>query len=136
MPSAEQVTDYAAERGQQTFDGEKFVDHYESNGWKVGKSAMKDWRATVRNWIRNGGTQSTDKPSGNAAAETAFQQIGTAFKKHDFETQRQLIKAAVSAAAWSVAESVGLPRFRDRDQFTEKQLRADYLNAWTQHGNH
>ena len=24
--------------------------HYESNGWKVGKNPMIDWKATVRNW--------------------------------------------------------------------------------------
>ena len=24
--------------------------HYESNGWKVGRNPMKDWRASVRYW--------------------------------------------------------------------------------------
>jgi len=28
----------------------KFFNHYESNGWKVGKNPMKDWKAAVRNW--------------------------------------------------------------------------------------
>lgn len=27
-----------------------FINHYESNGWKVGKNSMKDWKATLRNW--------------------------------------------------------------------------------------
>jgi len=27
-------------------------DYYESNGWKVGRNPMKDWKATVRNWVR------------------------------------------------------------------------------------
>ena len=31
----------------------RFYDHYESNGWKVGKNPMKDWKATIRNWERN-----------------------------------------------------------------------------------
>lgn len=30
-----------------------FYDYYESNGWKVGKNSMKDWKAAVRNWLRN-----------------------------------------------------------------------------------
>jgi len=30
----------------------KFLDHYESNGWKVGKNPMKSWQAAVRNWIK------------------------------------------------------------------------------------
>lgn len=24
--------------------------YYESNGWRVGKNPMKDWRAAARNW--------------------------------------------------------------------------------------
>jgi hypothetical protein len=29
---------------------QRFVDYYESNGWKVGKNPMKDWKAAVRTW--------------------------------------------------------------------------------------
>ena len=29
---------------------EKFHAHYEANGWKVGRNAMKDWKAAVRKW--------------------------------------------------------------------------------------
>ncbi len=29
-----------------------FIDHYEANGWIVGKTHMKDWQSTVRNWMR------------------------------------------------------------------------------------
>ena len=28
------------------------MDYYNSNGWLVGKSKMKDWKATARNWNR------------------------------------------------------------------------------------
>ncbi len=31
----------------------KFLNHYESNGWKVGKNAMKSWQHAVNNWITN-----------------------------------------------------------------------------------
>jgi uncharacterized protein YdaU (DUF1376 family) len=48
-PTLDQVADYCHERGNQ-INPEKFHDYYESNGWKVGKSAMKDWKAAVRNW--------------------------------------------------------------------------------------
>jgi hypothetical protein len=34
-------------------EADNFFDYYESNGWHVGKQKMKDWRAAVRNWIRN-----------------------------------------------------------------------------------
>jgi|GWRWMinimDraft_5_1066013.scaffolds.fasta_scaffold02566_5 uncharacterized protein YdaU (DUF1376 family) len=29
-----------------------FIDHYEANGWIAGKVPMKDWRSSVRNWMR------------------------------------------------------------------------------------
>lgn len=52
-PTAAEVEAYAKDKGYQ-FDAEKFVDFYESKGWLVGKSPMKDWRAAVRTWKRNG----------------------------------------------------------------------------------
>jgi len=35
-------------------EAEKFMNHYTSNGWLIGgKSPMKDWKASVRNWLIN-----------------------------------------------------------------------------------
>ena len=51
-PTVDDVRAYCAERGN-SVDAQKFVDYYESNGWRVGKNAMKDWRAAVRTWERN-----------------------------------------------------------------------------------
>lgn len=51
-PTLQEVSDYAAEIGNPTFDAQNFIDYYESNGWKVGRNPMKDWKATVRNWVR------------------------------------------------------------------------------------
>ncbi len=52
-PTVEQVKAYCLER-QNRVNAEQFVDHYTSNGWRVGgKSPMKDWKAAVRNWERN-----------------------------------------------------------------------------------
>jgi hypothetical protein len=34
-------------------EARRFWDYYESNGWKVGRNPMKDWKAAVRNWQRN-----------------------------------------------------------------------------------
>ena len=31
-------------------DPTKFYNYYESNGWKVGRNPMKDWKAAVRTW--------------------------------------------------------------------------------------
>lgn len=32
---------------------EEFYDHFESNGWMVGRAPMKNWQAAARNWSRN-----------------------------------------------------------------------------------
>lgn len=51
-PSVEQVREYCRERQLQGVDPERFVDYYQSNGWKIGKNPMKDWKAAARNWSR------------------------------------------------------------------------------------
>lgn len=52
-PTFTEVDMYAKEIGFLTLDSGKFIDHYESNGWMVGKNSMKDWKAAVRTWQRN-----------------------------------------------------------------------------------
>ncbi len=51
-PSVEEVRVYCLERGN-GIDPQYFVDYYDSNGWMVGKTKMKDWKATVRRWEAN-----------------------------------------------------------------------------------
>jgi len=52
-PKIEEVKAYCDERSN-GIDPQAFIDYYESNGWKVGKNSMKDWKASVRTWERNG----------------------------------------------------------------------------------
>ena len=42
-------------------DAVGFIDHYEANGWMIGKASMKDWQASVRTWSRKNQGQ-TAKP--------------------------------------------------------------------------
>ena len=51
-PTVEEVRAYCKERNNNV-DAEKFISHYDSNGWKVGRTPMKDWKATVRTWEKN-----------------------------------------------------------------------------------
>lgn len=51
-PSISDIKQYCMERNNNV-NAEQFYDHYESNGWKVGKNAMKDWKAAVRTWEKN-----------------------------------------------------------------------------------
>ena len=71
-PSLEDVEAYCAERSN-GIEASRFLDFYEANGWMVGKSRMKDWRAAVRNWERRehdrgepraGGAQLVKNPAG------------------------------------------------------------------------
>ena len=48
-PTIEEVQAYITEKGYHV-DAQRFIDYYESNGWKVGRNPMKDWKATVRTW--------------------------------------------------------------------------------------
>lgn len=52
-PTIEQAKEYFADKGYMESEAERFVDHFTANGWKVGKSPMKDWKAAARNWMRN-----------------------------------------------------------------------------------
>lgn len=48
-PTLEEVKAYCRERESTVLAG-AFYDWYESNGWKVGKNPMKDWKAAIRTW--------------------------------------------------------------------------------------
>ena len=39
-----------------------WLDFYASNGWKVGRNPMKDWKACMRKWNREGSIQTNQKP--------------------------------------------------------------------------
>ena len=64
---AEYAQQFASDKGLDLtaldFDPERFVDFYAQKGWMVGRSHMKDWKATVRNWLR------TSKPRNGSAKE-------------------------------------------------------------------
>ena len=51
-PTLDQVKAYAVTRANGAACAEPFFDHYVANGWMVGKTRMKDWQASFRNWMR------------------------------------------------------------------------------------
>ena len=48
-PTKDEIEIFCLENGL-SIDVNRFINHYESNGWMVGKNKMKSWQATVRNW--------------------------------------------------------------------------------------
>ena len=51
-PTIEQLKEYMSEPGMNDI-AENWLNHYEANGWMVGKNKMKDWKASVRTWKTN-----------------------------------------------------------------------------------
>ena len=67
-PTLAEVQSYVAER-HSPVDPQGFLDFYESKGWMVGKTPMKDWKAACRNaekWERWG----RNTPSGKGTKAT------------------------------------------------------------------
>lgn len=60
-PTVDEVRAYCTEKGY-AVDADRFVDYYTSNGWRVGKNPMKDWRAAVRTWNRKERQDGPSKP--------------------------------------------------------------------------
>ena len=53
-PPLEHIQIYFQEKNHSKTEAERFFNHYTSNGWLVGgKSRMKDWKASARNWMLN-----------------------------------------------------------------------------------
>lgn len=51
-PTIPQLQEYFTEIGLAE-SPERFLAYYESKGWLVGKSPMRDWRAAARTWLSN-----------------------------------------------------------------------------------
>ncbi len=71
-PTVEEVRAYCLERNNGV-DPEKFVAHYTSNGWMVGKNHMKDWKAAVITWEKK--NRELVKPTTNYYAGNPFDGI-------------------------------------------------------------
>ena len=70
-PTLDEVKQYCLER-KNNINPEKFVDYYESIGWKVGRNTMKDWKAAVRTWEKN----SKNKFHQSSESKNIFYEIG------------------------------------------------------------
>ena len=51
-PTVDEINIYCSER-KNSVDANVFFDFYESKGWLIGKTKMKDWKAAVRTWEKN-----------------------------------------------------------------------------------
>ena len=72
-PTIEDIFNYCSER-ENNVDCRKFFDYYESNGWRVGKNPMKDWKASIRTWEKNTSDEKVSQPK---KVLTAWEQART-----------------------------------------------------------
>lgn len=74
-PNPDEVSEYAKTIGFD-LDGNNFCDFYESKGWKIGSSPMKDWMAAVRTWKKRGNSGQPERKSGQYLENTGKEQPG------------------------------------------------------------
>jgi len=67
-PSLDEIKSYITERNITPFTAETFFDFYESKGWMVGKTKMKDWKAAVRGWESRATNKKQPKPFNQRSA--------------------------------------------------------------------
>jgi hypothetical protein len=48
-PTVEEVAAHVAKKGYH-FSADAFIGHYQANGWRVGRNAMRDWRGACVSW--------------------------------------------------------------------------------------
>ncbi len=64
-PSLLDVKNLINERNYKHVVADTFFNHYEANGWKVGKNKMKDWRSALAGWESRNKTKSNEQRTNN-----------------------------------------------------------------------
>ena len=97
-PTIEEIKKYCSER-KNNVDAETFFDFYESKGWVVGKSSMKDWKAAIRTWERS-----------NHNAPSKPKDVSPYYKpsEEQLKKEQEYIRACEAAAGYNVEEIEGL----------------------------
>lgn len=82
-PLPEQVEGFFLASQSTVQEAHRFMNHYTANGWLVGgKSPMKDWKASAKNWISN---SVNFTKSANYGKSNRAQQLHTSTRKNYFE---------------------------------------------------
>lgn len=90
-PLLAEIKAYCIERGNNV-DAEKFYAYYESNGWKVGRNPMRDWRAAVRTWEKQDSKRANTTPlfDDRAESERIQQQAQAAAQRRRQQQEAEL----------------------------------------------
>ena len=80
IPDLTEVIDHFSAKGHPE-EAERFFNYYESNGWRVGKYQMKNWKAAAANWIKNQERYAVNKKSTNRIGKSDYK---AAADQYDF----------------------------------------------------
>lgn len=83
-PTLSEIKQYCIERNN-NINAEHFFDYYESNGWKVGKNSMKDWKAAVRTWERSEYRKPNSKKNSKEDAINVVKELMNEYANEQFE---------------------------------------------------
>ena len=83
-PTLELVKEYFKFQENTELEAERYFNYYSSNGWLIGgKTKMKDWKASARNWMFNTPKFAGNNPNQNYAKEqTRAQNLHTPTDKN------------------------------------------------------
>ena len=74
-PTVEEVADYCRKNGYK-IDPIQFVNYYETKGWIVGRTRMKNWHSAIALWVRNGIAFAERDAADRKAREKRFNRSG------------------------------------------------------------
>lgn len=83
-PTQEEIESFCREQGL-SVDAGRFVDYYNANGWMIGRSHMKDWKATVRNWARR--DQERPRPQQQAPVQQPNKVVAQQYEQRSYATE-------------------------------------------------
>jgi hypothetical protein len=86
-PSVQDVAEYATGICLE-IDPQAFHDYYAANGWRIGRNAMKDWKAAARSWAKRDRDYASERHAG-ISRSAAFQRE-TPFERNQRNEQQQL----------------------------------------------
>ena len=80
-PPRQEAVSYCELKGLPSSEVDNFIDYYSSNGWRVGKNPMVNWRSALSGWIRR---------ARNNGKQTQYHEQGYSERNGsgDFEVQK------------------------------------------------
>ncbi len=91
-PSVTDIESYAKENNLK-IDAIYFFNHYEANGWMVGRNKMKDWKKTVDNWvIRDNKNQFGGKRQNRTEQPLAYEETDVIMSTEEVEAIKRSFK--------------------------------------------